>query len=146
MFGFLQMFIVLLTSLVNASNHTKCVSLSNEKCEIQGTLINLYPNGYSQELHDYPFAVNLERCVASCNTLNDLSYKVYVSNKTEDLSIHVFDMITGINQPKILTKHVSCKCTCRFNSWNRNSNQKWNNGKCWCKCKNPKEHHMCEKD
>ena len=116
MFGFLQMFIVLLTSLVNASNHTKCVSLSNEKCEIQRTLINLYPNGYSQELHDYPFAVNLERCVASCNTLNDLSYKVYVSNKTEDLSIHVFDMITGINQPKILTKHVSCKCTCRFNS------------------------------
>ena len=39
MFGFLQMFIVLLTSLVNASNHTKCVSLSNEKCEIQRTLL-----------------------------------------------------------------------------------------------------------
>ena len=38
------MFIVLLTSLATASNHTKCVSLSNQKCEIQPTFINLYPN------------------------------------------------------------------------------------------------------
>ena len=29
-----KMFIVLLTSIVNASNHTKCVSLSNQKFEI----------------------------------------------------------------------------------------------------------------
>ena len=39
------MFIVLLTSLVNASRHT-----SNQKCEIQPTLINLPPIGYSQEI------------------------------------------------------------------------------------------------
>ena len=45
------MLIVLLTSIVNASNHTKCVSLSNQKCDIQPTLINLYLNEYSQELH-----------------------------------------------------------------------------------------------
>ena len=29
----------LLTGLVNAYNHTKCVSLSNQKCEIQHTFI-----------------------------------------------------------------------------------------------------------
>ena len=29
-----KMFIVLLTSIVSASNHTKCISLSNQKCEI----------------------------------------------------------------------------------------------------------------
>ena len=54
------MFIVLLTSLVNGSSHTKCVSLNNQKCEIQPTLLNLYPNQYSQELHYYPFAVKLD--------------------------------------------------------------------------------------
>ena len=32
------MFIVLLTNTVNASNHTKCISLSNQKCKIQPTL------------------------------------------------------------------------------------------------------------
>ena len=32
-----KMFIILLTSIVNASNHTKYVLLSNQKCEIQPT-------------------------------------------------------------------------------------------------------------
>ena len=36
--------IVLLTSLVDASSHTKYVSLSNQKCETQPTLISLHPN------------------------------------------------------------------------------------------------------
>ena len=45
MFGVIKrMSIVLLTSIVNASNHTKCASLTNQKCEILPTLINLYPN------------------------------------------------------------------------------------------------------
>ena len=48
----------------------------------QPTLINLHPNEYSQELHYYPFAVNLDRCVGSCSTINDLSNKVCVPNKT----------------------------------------------------------------
>ena len=43
------MFIVLLTSIVNTSNHTKCVSLSNRKCQIQPTLINLHPKIFSQK-------------------------------------------------------------------------------------------------
>ena len=42
------MFMGLLTGLVNASNHIKCVSLSNQKCEIQHTLLNLHPNEYSR--------------------------------------------------------------------------------------------------
>ena len=69
------MFIVLLASIVNASNHTKCMSLSNQKCMIKSTLINLHPNEYSYEFSYYSFAVKLDRCVGSCNTLNDLSLK-----------------------------------------------------------------------
>ena len=63
MFGLIKkMFIGLLTSIVSASNHTKCVSLSNQKCMIQPILINLHPNEYGQELHYYPFAVKSDRC------------------------------------------------------------------------------------
>ena len=54
------MFIVLLASIVNASTPTKCASLSNQKYKILPTLINLYPNKYSQELHYYTFVVNLD--------------------------------------------------------------------------------------
>ena len=53
------MFIALLASIVKASNHKKCVSLSNQKCKIQPTLINLHPNEYSQEFHYYPFVILL---------------------------------------------------------------------------------------
>ena len=81
------MFILLLASIVNASNYTKCISLSNQKCEGQPTPIKLHLNEYTRELHYFPFAVKLDRCVGSCSTLNDLSNisnKVCVPNKTED--------------------------------------------------------------
>ena len=40
MFGiFKKNFIVLPTGIVNSSNHTKCVSWSNQKYEIQPTLL-----------------------------------------------------------------------------------------------------------
>ena len=39
-------------------------------------------------------------------TLNDLSNKVCVPNKTEDLTLKVFNMVTGINESKKLTKHL----------------------------------------
>ena len=105
-----KIFMGLLISILNASNHTKCVSLSRQKCEIQPTLINLHPNEYNQELHYYPFAVKLDRCIGSCNTVNDLSNNVCVPNKTEDLNLSVFSMITGMNGSKALTRHLSCKC------------------------------------
>ena len=92
-----KIFIGLLTGLVNRFNHTKCLCLSNQKCMIQLTLINLHPNEYSQEFHYYPFAVKLDRCVRSCNTLNDLSNKVCIANKIEDLNLSMFHMIIGIN-------------------------------------------------
>ena len=77
----------LLTSTVNGSNHTKCVLLSNQNCMIQPTLINLHPNEYSEEVHYYPFVAKLDRCVGSCNTVNDLPSKACAPNKTEDLSL-----------------------------------------------------------
>ena len=108
-----KMFIVLLTSIVNSSSlvnafgHTKFVSLSNQKCNMQPTLTNLHPNEYSQEPHYHSFVVKVDKCVGSCNTLNHLSNRVCVpppkknnkktKKKTEDLSIHVFNMITGKN-------------------------------------------------
>ena len=70
-----QVLIGLLDSLVNVSNHRKWISLKNQQYMIQATAINLHPNEYGQGLRDYPFAVNLDRCMGHCNTLNDLSNK-----------------------------------------------------------------------
>ena len=59
MFGLIKKILIgLLTSLVNGSNHAKGVSLSNQKRIIQPTLINFYPNEYSQEFTIIHLQVN----------------------------------------------------------------------------------------
>ena len=124
MFGLIKkMFMGSLISIANACNYTKCVSSSNQKCMIQPTFINLHPNEYSQKFHYYLFTVKLNKCVGSCNTLNDLSNKVCVPNKTEDLNLNVFNVITGINESKTLTRHISCDCKCIFDGKKFNSHQ-----------------------
>ena len=106
MFGLIkEMFVELLISIVKAPNQTKCVLLSNQKCDIQPTFLNLHPNEYSQEFHYYTF--ELENCVKICNSLNDISNNESLPNKTEDLNLNVFNMVTGINESKELTKHIS---------------------------------------
>ena len=74
-----------------------------------------------------------------------LTYTLCNPNKSEDLSMHVFYMIAWINELKFLIQHISCKYKCKFDGRKCNANQKWNNHKCRCECKNPKEHSMYEK-
>ena len=73
--------------------------------------------------------------------LNDLPNKICVPNKKEDLNLGLFNMITRIDESKTLTKHISCKCKCRFDGRKCNWGQWWNN-----KCRHEqKKHHLCEK-
>ena len=62
MFGLTKkIFIALLAGLVNGTDHTKCVSLINQKCKIQPFIINLNSNECSQEFHYYLFSVKLKK-------------------------------------------------------------------------------------
>ena len=65
-----------------------------------------------------------------------------VPNETDDLNISVSNMIAGINESKILAKHISCEFECKFDGRKYNSNQWWNNDKCRCECT---KRHTCEK-
>ena len=49
-------------------------------------------------LRYYPFSVNLDRCLGSFNTFNDLSNILCVPDKTEDLNVSVLNMITYFMQ------------------------------------------------
>ena len=53
-----------------------------------------------------------------------------------------FNMITGKNESKILTKDMSCQCKSRSERKKYNSDQWWKNDKCLCECK---KCHVCEK-
>ena len=92
-----KIFIGLLTGRINSSNNWKSTALNNQKCMIQRTLVNLHPNKYIHEFQYYPFAVKLDRCIGSWNTLFDFCNKVCIPNKTDYLNLSVFNIITGLN-------------------------------------------------
>ena len=52
-------------------------------------------------------------------------------------------MITGKNESQTLAKDISYECECKFDRIRCNSNQWWNNTKCWWECKNI---YVCKKD
>ena len=72
------------------------------------TLLNLNPDEYNQGLHYYQFIVNLDRFNGCFNTLNNPFERICVPNKTEDVNLSIFNMITKINKSKTLTRHISC--------------------------------------
>ena len=57
-------------------------------------------------------------------------------DKTEDVNLSAFNLITITNESKTLIKHISCKCKCKLDCKKCNSNQIWNNNKCQCDYKN----------
>ena len=70
------------------------------------TLIDLNSNECNQRFFYYPFMVNFNKCNGCCNNPDGTSGKIYVPNKTEDISLSVFNMITRRNESKMLIKQI----------------------------------------
>ena len=47
----------------------------------------------------------------------------YVFQIKQDVNLNVFNMVTRINGSETLTEHILCKCKCKFNGSECNSNQ-----------------------
>ena len=78
---------------------------------IKSTLIDLNLD----ELDYYPFMISLDNCSGGCNFANDLSTKICILNKTKDINVKLFKMLTNKDEAKTMTKHISCDSKCRFN-------------------------------
>ena len=71
--------------------------MNNEQCMTQPILINLHPNEYNERLCYYPFAVNLDRCMGSCNALHDLSNKVYDNRNESQILNIIYHVNVNVN-------------------------------------------------
>ena len=76
--------------------------------------------------------IGLDKCNGSCNSVDNLSRKICVPNKTKNINVRVLNMITNKNEAKAMIKHISCSFKCKLNSATCNSNRKWNNEICQC--------------
>ena len=135
MFDLIKQVLIVLLSF-SESLPTKCGSLNDEPLMVRPILIDLNPI----ELKYYPFMISLDKCKGSCNVL---SPKIWVLEKTKDVNVKVFNMITNKIGAKTMTKHISRDCKCNFNSTTCNSNQNWNNKTWKYECKS---YRTCEKD
>ena len=82
MFGLLKKcFVNLLTSIVSASDHTRCALLNNQKCMTHLLLLIYVLMSIGKKLFYYSFAGNLDKFAGSCNTLDELSSGVCVQIK-----------------------------------------------------------------
>ena len=88
---------------------TNCISLKNES-----TLIDLNP----VELKCNPLLTTLYKCNGSCNTLSKIFDGICVPDKTDDVNLSAFNLITRANESKTLIKPMSCKYKCKFDSKN----------------------------
>ena len=110
-----QVFIVLLS--FSESLTTKCVSLYGKPCMVRPSLIEVNP----AELKYYLLKINLDKYSGSYSVLLP---KICVPEKTKDINVNAFNMITNKNEANTITKHISCDCKCKFNTTTCNSNQK----------------------
>ena len=67
---------------------------------------------------------SLDKFSESYSSVDDLSTKIRIRNKTKSIKVKVFNMITRIYKTKILRNHISFDCKCKFNSTACNSNEK----------------------
>ena len=89
--------------------------------------------------------ISLDKCNGSCNTFTEISIRVCIPNKTENVNLNVFNFITRKNESKTFEKYLSYECNCKLDSKRRNTNQTWNKNKYTCECKNLRKS-MCEKN
>ena len=87
--------------------------------------------------------VSLDKCNGRCDAVDDISLEICVLSETKNANVKVVNMITRVNEIKILLKCISCDCKCKFNSSTCKSNQKWNKDKYKCECR---MYLTCKKD
>lgn len=103
--------------LNKASLATKWKFLNTEAYLARSTPID----SNSNEFHYYPYIISLDSCNGSI-FLNDLSGRINVLNKAEDINLNVFNITAEINESKALLKQISKHYyKCRFNGRTCNS-------------------------
>ena len=58
----------------------------------------------------YPFTVTVNTCGVYFEIIDDRYVGICVANKVKNRNMEVFNLISRINETKILVQHGSCEC------------------------------------
>ena len=98
------MFGIIKTAFISASaffnhkltNSLKCYSLDNQECKIRPEIISVN----NKQSIFYPYKIKMNRCVGSCNTIDDLHGKICFANDIENIGLKVFNLLCVQMQTK----------------------------------------------
>ena len=76
------------------TNSLKCYSLDNQECKIRPEIIRFN----NKEPIFYPYKIKVNRCVGSCNTIDDPYGKTCYANDIENIGLKVFNLLTQNNE------------------------------------------------
>ena len=107
MFGFIKkwLFTAMVFFRCNARNY---VSMKSQGYKVRPEIININSN----EPFFYPYRVNIRKCNASCNNINDPYANLCVPDVVKNINIKVFNIISRTNDTRYIKWHETCKCKC----------------------------------
>ena len=105
MFGFTKKIIFFTAMAFVSCNALKCVSMSNQECKIRPAIININSN----EPSFYPYSIFVNKSSGSCNDINDLHAKLYVTDVVKNMNFKVFNLMSRINETRHIEWHETYK-------------------------------------
>ena len=143
MFIFVQkVFVLGLTVLSNSITVALTfVSMNNQKCKVRPKIVDINSNNPMF----YPFSIKVNKCSGNCNNINDPYAKICVPDTAKNINVGVFNLMSRNNKTRHIKWHETGKCMCRLDKIICNSEQRWNEDKCRCECKELIDKGVCDK-
>ena len=116
MFGSIKKGLILILSTI-LTVLPNCLLLKNQECGVRKVIID---NDYMT----FPYKIGVNRCVGSCNDVENPYFKVCLPDIVRNITVKVFDLISQQSKFRNITFHESCKCGCLLDEKVCNNKQK----------------------
>ena len=81
------------------------------------------------------YSILVNKSNGSYNNIIDSYVELCISDIVKDMNIQLFNLMSRTNETKHLSWHKTCKFKYKLDASVCNDQQRWNNGKCRCECK-----------
>ena len=109
--------------------------MNNQECRARPKVININSN----EPLFYPYSIVVNRCIDSCNNINDPKC---VPDVFKNINVKVFNLMSRTNETRQIKWHETCKC--RLDESLCNNKERWDNDKCRFECKDLIDKGICD--
>ena len=105
--------------------------MNNQECRIRSDIVNVN----TDEPVFHPYSITINKCKGSCNTINSPYSRLCVPGTIRNINVKLFNLVSRTNETRHAKWHKTCKCKYRLDASVCNNEQRWNEDKCRCECK-----------